>query len=274
MVDAGEGCQQQMFRYGINPLKLKAIFISHLHGDHVFGLMPLLSTLSLYGRKTEITIYAPRPFGEMLEFHKQLFANNISYPVNWVEVKCRKMERIFENRTLEVWSVPLQHRIATSGYIFREREPALNVEKFKIEKYGLSIAQITAAKRGEDITLKSGEVVANSEITYLPHRARSYAYLSDTAYFKREAEYCQGVDMIYHEATYGNAESVVAKQRGHSTAAEAAQVAKDAGAKSLIIGHFSTRYRDLTPLLHEARELFPATELAEEGCKFEIKKER
>lgn len=274
LVDAGEGCQQQMFRYGINPLKLRAIFISHLHGDHLFGVMPLLSTLSLYGRKTELVIYAPRPFGELLDFHNRFYDNNLSYPVRWVEVGCRRFEKIFENRTLEVWSVPLRHRCATSGYIFREREPALNVEKYKIEKYGLSIAQITAAKRGEDVTLATGEVVKNSEITYLPYRGRSYAYISDTAYFKRAAEYCEGVDLLYHEATYGSKESGVAKQRGHSTAAEAATVARDAGAKRLIIGHFSTRYKDLTPLLDEARQIFTATELAVEGSKFEIPKER
>ncbi len=274
LVDAGEGCQQQMFRYGINPLKLKAIFISHLHGDHLFGLFPLLSTLGLYGRKTELVIYAPRPFGDMLEHHKKYFDASLSYPVTWVEVNCRKHQIIFENRTLEVWSVPLRHRLPTSGYLFREKTPSLNVEKYKIEKYGLSIAQITSAKRGEDVTLSTGEVIPNGEITYTPYQGRSYAYLSDTSYFEREAEYCRGVDMIYHEATYGNEEQAIAKQRGHSTAREAAQVALKAEAKRLILGHFSTRYKDLTPLLDEAREIFPTTELGEEGCKFEIEKER
>ncbi len=273
LVDAGEGCQQQMFRYGINPLKLKAVFLSHLHGDHIFGLFPLLSTLGLYGRKTVLTIYAPKPFGEMLEHHLKYFDRNLSYPVEWVEVDCRKHQKIFENRTLEIWSLPLRHRVSTSGYLFREKDPPLNVEKYKIGKYGLSIAQITAAKRGEDITTTEGEVIPNSEITYTPYKGRSYAYISDTSYFAREAELCQGVDMIYHEATYLHTEQPVAKQRGHSTAQEAAQVAHDAGARTLIIGHFSTRYKDLSPLLDEARAIFPSTELAEEGRRFEIEKQ-
>ncbi len=272
LVDAGEGCQQQMFRYGINPLKLKAIFISHLHGDHLFGLFPLLSTLGLYGRKTEITIYAPRPFGEMLAHHLKYFDNNLSYQIKWVEMKCKSKVKIFENRTLEVWSIPLKHRLPTSGYLFVEKDPPLNVDKFKITKFNLSIAQITAAKRGEDITLESGEIIPNSEITYTPYRGRSYAYLSDTSYFAREAEMCQGVDTLYHESTYSHAEESVARQRGHSTAKEAAQVASAAGAHRLILGHFSTRYKELTPLLDEARALFPATELAIEGAKFEIEK--
>ncbi len=274
LVDAGEGCQQQMFRYGINILKLRGVFISHLHGDHLFGLFPLLSTLGLYGRKTVLTIYAPAPFGEMLDHHLKYFDSNLSYPIEWVEVDAYRHQKIFENRTLEVWSVPLRHRLPTSGYLFREKDPPLNVEKFKIAKYSLSIAQITAAKRGEDITLGSGEVIANHEITYTPYKGRSYAYLSDTSYFASESKMCRGVDMIYHESTYSHEEGKIAKQRGHSTAAEAAMVARDAEAKRLIVGHFSTRYKDLTPLLDEARIIFPATDLAEEGCKFEIDKER
>lgn len=274
LVDAGEGCQQQMFRYGINILKIRAIFISHLHGDHLFGLFPLLSTLGLYGRKTVLTIYAPAPFGEMLNHHLKYFDANLSYPVEWVEVDTYRHQKIFENRTLEVWSVPLRHRVPTSGYLFREKDPPLNVEKFKIAKYSLSIAQITAAKRGEDVTLESGEVVANSEITYTPYKGRSYAYLSDTSYFASESKMCSGVDLIYHEATYGNEEAKIAKQRGHATAGEAAIVARDAGAKGLILGHFSTRYKDLSPLLEQARAIFPATEIGEEGRKFEIEKIR
>ncbi|MFI3248539.1 MAG: ribonuclease Z [Rikenellaceae bacterium] len=274
LVDAGEGCQQQMFRYGINILKIRAVFISHLHGDHLFGLFPLLSTLGLYGRKTSLTIYAPAPFGEMLNHHLKYFDTNLSYPVEWVEVDTYRHQKIFENRTLEVWSVPLRHRVPTSGYLFREKDPPLNVEKFKIAKYSLSIAQITAAKRGEDITLDSGEVVQNREITYTPYKGRSYAYLSDTCHFASESKMCSGVDMIYHEATYSHVEAKIAKQRGHSTAEEAARVATDAGAKRLILGHFSTRYKDLTPLLDEAREIFSSTELAEEGRKFEIDKQR
>ncbi len=192
--------------------------------------------------------------------------------MEWVEVDTRKHQMIFENRTLEVWSVPLKHRLPTSGYIFREKEPPLNVDKFKIEKYGLSVAQITAAKRGEDVTLDSGETIFNKELTYLPHRARSYAYLSDTAYSERAARMAEGADLLYHEATYSAEEGEIASKRGHSTTLDAARAANIAGAGRLLLGHFSTRYKELEGLLSEARAEFEESYIAVEGEKFEILK--
>ena len=169
LVDAGEGAQQQMFRYGINPLKLRAVFISHLHGDHVFGLFPLISTLGLYGRRTPLKIFGPAPLGEMLGCHLRYFDTQLPYEIEWVEVDTTRHALLFENRTLEVWSIPLRHRIPTSGYLFREKQPPLNVRKEKITEYGLSIARITAAKRGEDILLDNGDTLPNAELTYRPH---------------------------------------------------------------------------------------------------------
>lgn len=273
LMDAGEGVQQQLVRYGINPLKLREVFISHLHGDHVYGLFPLISTLGLYGRRTPLRVYAPAPFGEMLEAHLRLFDQELPYEVEWVEVDTTKHRLVSENRTVEIWTIPLRHRVPCCGYLFREKEPGLNVEKFKIAKYNLSIAQITAAKRGEDVTLEDGTVLRNEELTYRPYRARSYAYLSDTNFSAKAANLCRGVDLMYHEATYAADEQRTARQRGHATTIDAAKAALKAEARRLIIGHYSARYKTLEPLLEEARTLFPNTSLAIEGEEFTIEKQ-
>lgn len=265
LVDAGEGVQKQMFRYGINPLKLRGIFISHLHGDHVFGVFPLISTLGLYGRRTPLKIFAPRPFGEILESHLRYFDPDLPYEVEWVEVDTTAHRIIFENNSLEVWSIPLRHRVPASGYMFREKMPELNVDKFKIERYRLSVKQIVAAKRGEDIALDDGTVIPNAEITYLPRQPKTYAYCSDTNRSAMVARRVKGADLLYHEATYAAAERRQAKERGHSTSVDAAETALAAEAKRLIIGHFSSRYKEPSVLLDEARAVFPATDIATEG---------
>lgn len=270
LVDAGEGVQQQMFRYGINPLRLRGVFISHLHGDHVFGLFPLLSTLGLYGRQTPLKVFAPRPFGEILECHLRYFDSDLPYAVEWEEVDTTKHRIVFENRSVEVWSIPLRHRVPTAGYLFREKMPELNVDKFKIERYGLSIKQIVAAKRGEDIALDDGTVIPNAELTYLPRIPQSYAYCSDTNRSAMVARRVKGVDLLYHEATYAESERKQAKERGHSTARQAAEIAVAAEAKRLLIGHFSSRYKQPAVLLDEARATFPATDIAVEGETYTI----
>ncbi len=271
LVDAGEGVQQRMFRAGINPLQLRGVFISHLHGDHVFGLFPLLSTLGLYGRKTPLTVYAPRPFGEILEAHLRFFDSQLPYTVEWVEVDTTKHRCIFENRSLEVWSIPLRHRVPCSGYLFREKPGDRNVDKFCIERYGLSIAQIVAAKRGEDVVLEDGTTLPNERLTYVAHPPRSYAYLSDTSRSAMAARRVKGVDMLYHEATYTADQSREAKARGHSTAADAARTALAAEAGRLLIGHFSSRYKSTDVLLDEARAIFPQSDIAEEGETYVLK---
>ena len=274
LVDAGEGVQRQMFRLDINPLKIKAVFISHLHGDHVMGLFPLLSTMGLYGRRTPLPIYAPAPFGEILDCHLRYFDSQLPYTPQWVPVDTTKNLKIYDSKSLEVWSIPLRHRVPTAGFLFREKQPPLNVRKEQIDRHGLTIAQITAAKRGEDIALDDGTMLPNGELTYLPYRARSYAYLSDTSWSPKAAGLCSGVDLMYHEATYASDERKNARERGHSTATEAARAAVRARAGRLVIGHYSSRYRDEQVLVDEARQTFAETWAAEEGRTFKIEKER
>lgn len=274
LVDAGEGVQHRLMKVGVNPLRLTAVFISHLHGDHLFGLFPMISTLGLMGRKRPLHIYAPNPFGEILEYHKRYFDTELPYEVVWHEVKTTQHELLFENGVLEVWSVPLRHRVPTAGFLFREKPAELNVRKEAIGSYNLGIAQITAAKRGEDVTLESGEVVPNSELTYVPWEPRSYAYLSDTNYSGKAVSLIKGVDMLYHEATYAGDMRREAKDRGHSTTLDAARAAVESGARKLLIGHFSSRYKDEEALVEECRTIFPESYVAREyGC-FEIEMKR
>jgi len=229
LIDCGEGTQQRLIRCGINPMKLQAVFLSHLHGDHVYGVFGLISTLGLMGKKTPLQIFAPRPFDEILANHLRYFDSELSYEVQWREIETRMHKRLFENKTLEVWSVPLRHRVPAAGFLFREKAPALNLHKEAIERYELGIAQCRAAKRGEDVVLESGETILNTELTYRPYRERSFAYLSDTLYSHRAAELVSGVDLMYHEATFADEDRALAKKTGHSTAKQAAQVALTAG---------------------------------------------
>lgn len=271
LIDCGEGTQTRLLECGINPLKLNAAFITHLHGDHVYGLLPLISSMGLMGRRTPFHVYAPSPMDEVMKNHYKYFDTNLPFEVVYHEIDTTKHTMVYENSVMEVWSIPLRHRLPTSGYLFREKTPALNVRKEAIEKYKLGIAQITAAKRGEDIFDADGQLLAhNEELTYMPYSPRSYAYCSDTLYSARAAGLVKGVNILYHEATFGEDNKAMAKETGHSTALQAAKAAVKAEADKLLIGHFSSRYKDVSVLVEEAQAIFPATEAAEELHTYEI----
>lgn len=274
LIDCGEGTQIQMRKYGINPLKINAIFISHLHGDHVYGLPGLISTMNCMKRATPLLIFGPRPLDELIANHMKYFENNLGYEVIYSEVDARKNELVFENKVMEVYSVPLRHRVPTSGYLFKEKQPAPNIRKEKIEEYGLSLSQIATLKRGEDIEFEDGKVVKNEKITYIPYKPRSYAYLSDTSYSAKAAGIVAGADLLFHESTYLDQDKQLAKNTGHSTASQAAKAANLAGAKRLMLGHFSSRYKNDELFAEEAQETFKNTIIAREGETIEIPLEK
>lgn len=255
-----------MSRYGINPLKINVVFISHLHGDHVYGIFGLLSTMAMMGRQRALEIVAPRPFTRMLESHFSFFDIELPYPLEIKEVDAREAGKVvWESRVLTVTTIPLRHRVPCCGYLFREREPGLNVHRHLVEGYGLDPLQIAALKRGEDAVLANGMPLTVEEATYRPYEPRSYAFCSDTTASGKVAELVRGGDLLYHEATYLHADRALAEKTGHSTALQAARLAKKAGVHHLLLGHYSSRYKDLTPLREEARTEFPDTVLGRDG---------
>ncbi len=270
LIDCGEGTQAQMRRYRVRFSKIDHIFISHLHGDHFFGLYPLLSTYNLMGRKRALHLYAPDPARRLIPAHLADFDIILGYELLIHPVSGNTINMIVDEKRLEVFSFPLRHRITSYGYLFREKITGRNMIKEKIAQYGLSIAEIGRARRGDDIVREGGVTIPCSEVTHEPRQPVSYAFCSDTGWFRELASWVSGVDLLYHEATFGEEYRSLAIQTGHSTARQAAQVASEAGAGRLLLGHFSARYRSVAPLEKEAQELFPNSEAAREGVTYEI----
>lgn len=270
LVDCAEGCQILLARHGISHAKIDNILISHLHGDHLFGIMPLLSTMALKGRTAPLYIYAPEAFSHTLKFFKDYFADGVKFDINFIPLKADKPELIVSSRNSKVYAFPLNHKIETYGFLFKEDEPELNVRKGYIERDSLTLKEIATLKGGSDVVREDGSVLEVSKYAYKPYNPRSAAYCSDTAPFPELKEWVRGVDVLYHEATFGSDMRDLSSQFFHSTAEDAATVAAEAGAGKLVIGHFSSRYPDINVLLEEARRVFPETYLAEEGMIFDI----
>ena len=269
LMDAGEGVQTQMVRYRVPMAKLEAVFISHVHGDHVYGLFGLLSTFGMGGRMVPLHVYGPanlRPFiNFFLSYNDWLPYEIVFHPVN-----TRFPEVVFETKSVTVTAFPLLHGIETYGYIFREKEPQWNVRKECIAEYGLTLTEIGTLKRGEDVVREDGTVIPLAEAAYKPFVPRSYAYVSDTAVFPGEAEVLKDVTVLYHEATFLQEHEDKAAARFHSTTLQAARVALDAGVSRLLIGHYSSRNLDHRLYEAECRTVFPETYAALDGDVFEI----
>ncbi len=265
LIDCGEGTQMQLRKYRIKFGRIHHIFISHLHGDHVFGLYGLLSSMNLSGRESAISLYAPAGFREILLSHLSDFDIHLNYDIDFIGLEGTQPAKIFENKNISVFSFPLKHRVPAFGFLFREKEKERNILKEAINKYSIPVSEIHKIKKGSDFYTSEGKCIPNKDITVDPPRPRSFAYCSDTMYFKRLAEFIRDVDLLYHEATFAAADKDLAEKTGHSTSEQAAMTARDAHAQRLIIGHFSARYKDINLLLEEARKIFPDTITAEEG---------
>lgn len=274
LIDCGEGTQIQLRKFKAKLGKINNVFISHLHGDHVLGIFGLISSLNLLGRKHDLNIYAHGDLNEIMHNHLKFFGQGIEFNINIHNLPGRKKKVIYEDEKISVLSFPLKHRIATSGFLFREKKKALNIRKEMIHKYQLSIKDIHLIKNGRDYTTDDGNVIPNQELTLPPFVPRTYAFCSDTKYTESIVPVIQNVDLLYHEATFLHKDLQRARETYHSTARQAAQIAQKAGVKKLIIGHFSARYKDESILLNEARGVFENTHMVNDGDCFNIPLER
>ena len=269
MIDCGEGAQIALRKAKVSFLKIEHICLSHIHGDHLFGIFGLLSTMGMLGRSSRLDIYAPKPFAEVLDFFIQHFGEGIKFEINHVILEMSEPEVVYENRTVELLAFPLNHRVETFGFIIREKMPAFNVKKDAISRYGLSLTEIGTLKRGEDV-VREDCVISHSDAAYLPYVPRSYAYCSDTAPFPELVDWVRGVTLLYHEATFPADMSEMAEKTFHSTTLQAAQTAHDAGVGRLVVGHYSSRFPSVDFYLDELRSVFPATDLAHDGDTFQV----
>jgi ribonuclease Z len=270
LVDCAEGTQLQMRRFKVHALRISHVFISHLHGDHFFGLIGLISTYNLLERHTPLHIHAPHPLEEVLRLQLSVAGTQLVYPLHFHPVDPSVPGIIFENEVVRVESFPVVHRIPTCGFLFRERARPRNIRKDFLDTESPSYDDIRQIKAGGDYTNPNGKHYRNEDITYSRHKPGAYAYCTDTAYHEPLTGYVSGVDLLYHEATFMEKDSGMAEMKYHATAMQAATIAMKAGVKRLILGHYSNRYDDLQPLLDEARRVFPESYLALDGDVFEI----
>lgn len=264
MVDCGEGAQLQLRRSRVAFKKLGHVFISHLHGDHCLGLIGLLSSFGLLGRTSAMHIYADEALGPMLDRQMEFYFRDLGFEVVFHPVDTKRQAVVYEDRSLTVETLPLQHRMPCCGYLFREKPLLPHIRRDMLDMYGIPVSQIQNIKNGADYVLADGTVVPNSRLVTPADPPRAYAFVSDTRYMPQLHEQLRGVDCLYHEATYADDKVQNADKYFHSTARQAAQVARDSGVGKLLLGHYSSRYEDERVLLREAREVFPDTYLTNE----------
>lgn len=270
MIDCGEGVQTQMQKMGLSMMNIGHIFISHNHGDHVFGLPGLIGTMDLLGRTSELHVHGPLQVGDFIDYLLKTFYTDIGYNVIFHPVDVHQHALVYEDRSITVYSIPLQHRLPTCGYLFKEKPGLPHIRREMIDAFNIPISQINNIKAGASWTTEDGTIIPHERLTTPANPPRSYAYCSDTVYLPHLKDILNGVTLLYHEATYIHERAPRAEQTRHSTALQAAMQARDAKVEQLCIGHFSASLKDENSLLREAQSVFPNTILANEGLVISI----
>jgi ribonuclease Z len=270
LIDCGEGTQVQLRKNKIKFSKINHIFISHLHGDHLYGLIGTISTFSLLGRTTDLHIYGPKGIKELILLQLKLTESWTTYNLFFHELESKESEVIFEDQKVIIKTIPLKHRVYTNGFLFKEKpaERKLNVEA--VQQYDIHVAYYQKIKNGGDVTLDDGTVIENAKLSFDPIPSMSYAFCSDTVYSEAIIPIIENVDVLYHESTFLESEAPLAQKTLHSTAKEAARIALKANAKQLVLGHYSTRYDGIGRFKEEAETIFPNVLLGDDGVSFEF----
>lgn len=270
LVDCAEGTQIQLRRYRIKMQRINHILISHLHGDHFFGLIGLISSMHLLGRKKELHLYAPAQLKPILDIQLQVSETELAYPLLFHPIDPAEHREIYEDDKLTISTLPMDHSIPTCGFIFREKQGKRRLKKKIIKTLDIPADQFLKIKEGADFTDSNGRVLKNEEITEQPAIPRTYVYCSDTAYCEAIIPFVEGADLLYHETTFMQDKAEVAAEKKHSTTLDAANIAKKSKVKKLLIGHYSTRYENVEDLLEESKTIFPNTIAAIDGKAHEV----
>ncbi len=268
LIDCGEGTQVQLRRNKIKFSKIRHIFISHLHGDHSYGLVGLISTFRLLNRETELHVYGPKGIKEIITLQLKLSNSWTNYPLYFHELDSKEPQIIYEDEKLSVETIPLIHRIYTNGFLFKEKPGDRKLLINKAVEYNIDVSLYKSLKKGKDVTSETGELIPNHLVTEAPALPKSYAYCSDTAFNQKMIPQISGATVLYHESTFLEDKAELAFPTKHSTAKEAALIAKEAGVENLILGHYSTRYSNLNLFREEAATIFPKVDLADDGKVF------
>ncbi len=270
LIDCGEGTQVELRRNKIKFSRIKHVFVSHLHGDHFFGLIGLVSTFRLLGRDTPLHIHGPKGLKEVVTLQLKLSNSWTDYPLHFHELTNTESEVIFEDEKVVVKTIPLQHRVYCNGFLFQEKPGDRKLLMGKVQNYNIDIAYYRAIKKGKDVVLDDGTVISNQELTDDPKPVKSYAYCSDTRYDEKKVPLIEGVTVLYHESTFLESHKHLCEKTGHSSAAEAATIAKKAKVGTLLLGHYSTRYENIELFREEAKTIFSNVEIADDGKVFDF----